>query len=444
MAKRKYATRMEARRLKRPKAGQVEYYDAMAPKLDPPAPGLGIRVSSNGTKSFTLNYRFFDKAKNKRVARRDTIGRLSEEHGEYEEIPQWHPRCPLTVKQSREVAAHILQLVDAGVDPRGVQQQVEEQQRKDQANTYTKAVDVYVDRYHIQAKANASAELTRARLKRVNPKWHDRPVSSITQEEIQDALDSVMDRNQIYEANRRWFALRHFFKWLKRRKVVQIDPAADIDRPSDAEKSRDRYWTNDELAAIWRAGESLDAPHAAWLRIMILTGARPNEVAGMRLAELDLDGGVWTVPPERHKTGKKTQRPNVYPLAPLAVRILKGLLKTEPAPDGWPYIFWGVGTNDGKPNHITLNSRLRRRIREQSKVADYSEYQARHTLATGLAEHLKRPPHIIDACQNKRPSNPSAGYVHAGYDDEVREAFEAWAQHVEGLAYPEGVVGLHG
>jgi len=444
MSKRTYETAAEVRKIARPETGQVEWYDALAPRLDPPVPGLGIRISSKGTKSFTLNYRFYDKVKNKRVARRDTIGRFSEVHGDYEELPQWHPRCALTVKQSRKVAERMLALVEAGIDPRGVQKQAEDRQKQDRANLYSKAVDFYVDRYHVQTKQNKSAELTRARLLRVNPEWHDRPVGGITQEEIQDVLDEVMDRDQIYEANRRYSALRHFFAWLKKRKLIPENPTIDIDRPSDGETSRKRYWTKDELAAIWKAGDQLDAKHAAWLRIMILTGARPNEVAGMRKAELDLENGLWTVPPERHKTGKRTDQENIYELPTLAIRILKGLLKTEPTPKGSQYVFWGEGTRDGKPNHITLNTRLRARIKTLSEVDDYYDYAARHTFATGLKDEVKAPPYVIEACMHHRPKGTTAGYVHGSYRGEIREACEAWAQHIERLVYPDGVVGLHG
>ncbi len=253
-----------------------------------------------------------------------------------------------------------------------------------------------------------------------------------------------MDKGQLYEANRRWSALRHFFGWLKKRKIISENPTLDIDKPSSGETARKRHWSDEELSAIWRSADKLDTKHAAWLRVMILTGGRPNEVAGMRLEELDLDNCLWIVPPERHKTGKKTKSENIYELSALAVRILKGVLTTDPPPNNNPYVFHDDGTRSGEPNHITLNTGLRMCLRQLSGVNDYFDYTSRHTFATGLKDAVNAQPHIIAACMNHRPKGTTAGYIHGSYRIEMRDVCEKWAQHVERLVDPNGVVGLHG
>ena len=45
-------------------------------------------------------------------------------------------------------------------------------------------------------------------------------------------------------------------------------------------------------------------PIGAIVRLLLLTGQRRMEVGGMRWPEVDLDAGVWTIPPERHKSGR--------------------------------------------------------------------------------------------------------------------------------------------
>ena len=49
--------------------------------------------------------------------------------------------------------------------------------------------------------------------------------------------------------------------------------------------------------------------------LLVLTGQRRGEVAGMRWDELDLDAGVWSLPGSR----TKNHRPHTVPLAPEAV-----------------------------------------------------------------------------------------------------------------------------
>ena len=57
------------------------------------------------------------------------------------------------------------------------------------------------------------------------------------------------------------------------------------------------------------------------LEALILTAARSGEIRGARWSELDLDKGVWTVPPGRMKMG----RTHVVPLAEVASGVQRKL-----------------------------------------------------------------------------------------------------------------------
>jgi integrase len=53
-----------------------------------------------------------------------------------------------------------------------------------------------------------------------------------------------------------------------------------------------------------------------------LTGTRPAETRMMRKSEYDPETGIWTLPWQRHKVGRKTRRDHVMPLAPEAIEII--------------------------------------------------------------------------------------------------------------------------
>ncbi|WP_186198212.1 tyrosine-type recombinase/integrase [Burkholderia gladioli] len=72
---------------------------------------------------------------------------------------------------------------------------------------------------------------------------------------------------------------------------------------------------------------AIDATGARCLEFAILTAARSGEVRGARWSEIDLDAGVWRVPPERMKL-KKEHR---VPLAAAVVEFLKKLPRVEPS-----------------------------------------------------------------------------------------------------------------
>jgi integrase len=89
------------------------------------------------------------------------------------------------------------------------------------------------------------------------------------------------------------------------------------------------------------------------LAFAVLTAARSQEVLKARWSEVDLDAGVWSVPPER----MKMRREHRVPLSPPAIELLRGLYQEGDANDG--YLF--IGTQPGRPlGHTTLQQLLKR------------------------------------------------------------------------------------
>jgi integrase len=78
-------------------------------------------------------------------------------------------------------------------------------------------------------------------------------------------------------------------------------------------------------------------------------------------------------------------------------------------------------------------------VQELSGIVDFFPHAIRHTVETRLAE-LRVPPHVRDLLLDHAPARGSgAGYDHHHYREEMLEAMELWADHIEGLVAPEGV-----
>src|SRR5262249_42901336 len=90
------------------------------------------------------------------------------------------------------------------------------------------------------------------------------------------------------------------FPWAMEEGWVESNPI--IGTRKVAPVARDRVLSNTELAAIWNAASD-DAlgEYGAIVRLLILTGARRQEVGGMCRSELDLAAGTWTLPAARSK-----------------------------------------------------------------------------------------------------------------------------------------------
>jgi integrase len=85
------------------------------------------------------------------------------------------------------------------------------------------------------------------------------------------------------------------------------------------EQHRDRFLTAAETRALVNAlDQEANRDAASALALLILTGARKQEVLRARWEFVDLDRGVLTVPLS------KSGRPRHVPLSPAAVRVLEG------------------------------------------------------------------------------------------------------------------------
>ena len=90
---------------------------------------------------------------------------------------------------------------------------------------------------------------------------------------------------------------------------VSQNPCKDVHRP-ETSTARDRVLTDAEIVKFWRATEAERTEFSALLKLLLLTGCRLNEVAGMTRAELSDDRATWNIPGAR----TKNKRPHVVPL----------------------------------------------------------------------------------------------------------------------------------
>ena len=132
-------------------------------------------------------------------------------------------------------------------------------------------------------------------------------------------------------------ALSGIFAWAMREGIVDANPVIGTNKPPEP-PSRDRVLTDAELAGIWAACQDND--YGRIVKLALLTGARREEIGGLRWQEVDIDRAELTLPLERTKNG----RPHLIPLSPMAL----SLVSAPPRRAGREYLFGeGVGAFSG-------------------------------------------------------------------------------------------------
>jgi integrase len=73
---------------------------------------------------------------------------------------------------------------------------------------------------------------------------------------------------------------RAAFGWALKRGMVQTNPFAALPVSKGIAK-RERVLSDEEIREIWRAADKAAAPYGSIVQLLILTGQRRGEVAGM-------------------------------------------------------------------------------------------------------------------------------------------------------------------
>lgn len=353
----------------------------------------------------------------------------------------------LSLSDAREKAAEAKAKAKAGEDPSD-RVKTERQALVDNSrNTFllvrTEFLEKYRGRGNKRPAPSTLAEMTRVLGSRDFQDWNERPLASITRRDILAALDIIVARGAETLANRTLAYLKLLFAWAVQREIIEADPCSTIKKPG-AEVSRDRVLTASELRLIWKATEASDSQFGQIIRLLMLTGCRLREVSELPWAEIDLQKSIWNLPGKRTKNG----RDHVVPLTQAMLEILDARKVAQKAlvSNGQPMpklVFTTTGTtpfSGFSRGKSLLDVRIHRFLADQSpddgesaEMPPWRPHDLRRSVATHMAEELRIPPHVIEACLN-HVSGTKAGvagvYNRALHLDERREALQRWSDHV--------------
>lgn len=246
--------------------------------------------------------------------------------------------------------------------------------------------------------------------------WKDRAATEITRREVVLLLERIYDRGAPIASNNVLRLIRKMYNFGIERGLLEKSPVIGI-RQLAENRTRDRVLTDDEIRDFWFGLDisDMDDMMKRGLKLILVTGQRPGEVASMHRSEID--GCWWTLPGKKVKNGK-THR--VY-LSDLALRLI-GEVRTE-------YVI--ESPKKGQPiNTTSLAHSLRRRGMVNMNIEDFRPHDLRRTAATGIAR-LGFSNEVIGRVLNHTVQGVTAIYNRYRYDDQVEEALTSWADLLE-------------
>lgn len=357
-------------------------------------PGLRAIFHPNGDPYF--EFYFKRKLAGQQVRKRVSIG-------------VWDPRATAktpanpfthfngTIKSAKDVASEWGAMLDNGVNPA-----VEIKRREEAETEGFKSFDDWVAEFLDEARAGKRSTSTIEHygfmFRHVSPLWEGSDITKVDEEDVTAVLRLINDKVNKGKkwkdwnpatANRVRTALSALFEWMHKKPLskrpINHNPVRNTEKLGiegatrkeqiPAEKARDRILTDSELEAIWKTGASSEGVYGKWLCVLMLTGARKGELAGVSRIDgyEDREDGPWI----------RLNNKNKPVWQPVTGEMLK-IFATMSYQRGEEWLFPST-RRDGPidPRDNTL-----KRIQRVSGTSDWTFHDIRRTVATRCQEVL--------------------------------------------------------
>jgi integrase len=359
-------------------------------------PSLYLILQPSGARGWAVRYRVGGRS------RKYTIG----------------PYPAIDLKTARELGAKALRQVAEGRDPSREKALARSAEPDSVEAVVRQFIDLHCKRKN---KARTIVATQQALERHVLSRWRTRPIKEITRRDVLDLIDGIVAKAPV-SANRVLTILGTLFSFAMDRDIIASSPCAGVKSPTE-EQSRDRVLSAAELGNVWRAAEKLGGPYGELVKLLVLTGARRDEVASMTWGEVDLDARLWKLPAARTKNG----RPHEIHLSGPVLAILQSLPRR-----GDTFVLTAAGAapvSNFSKSKRALDALL-------PAMARWVLHDLRRSAATGMAD-LGVQPHVIEAVLNHvggHKAGVAGVYNRANYVAEKGAALDAWGEHVAKLA----------
>ena len=265
-----------------PKTGRLELADSSCR-------GLWLRITSNGAKTFAFRFRADGRTE------RLTLGAYPD----------------VTLRDARTRADDLRREVAAGRNPSATKRSASER-------SFAILAERYLNEHARRFKRSAADDEMNLRL-HILPHWANRDYTTIERADVIQLIERIVTAGKPVMANRVQALISGIFSFAVDVDLIKAHPSLKL-RKRGQERAKTRVLSDDELRLFW--AHAPDSEVGRVLRVILLTGCRPAEVAGMAKAELEFDKAGhptnWLIPADRSKNG----RAHFVPLSPLAAEII--------------------------------------------------------------------------------------------------------------------------
>jgi integrase len=244
-------------------------------------------------------------------------------------------------------------------------------------------------------------------------------------------LDAIEDSAGPVAADFTLAVIRNIANWYAARNDGYATPVArGMKRTSGKDRARFRILSDDEIRAVWMA----TAPGEVFgdlIKLLLLTGQRRDKVAGMKWADISIDG-EWLVPNDVRQKGTG----GALALPAMA----RKLIQARPRLGDNPYVFAGRGDS-----HFSGYSKSKRALDAKTPLPHWQLHDLRRT-ARSLMSRAGVRPDVAERVLGHAIKGVEGVYDRHSYREEKAHALKALAGLIENILTPQEpkVTRLHG
>ena len=383
--------------------------------------GLSLFVATNGTKSW--HFRFSWLGKQPRMSL-----------GTYPEI---------SLKDARELRDQARGLVAKGIDPRAKRREEKHQASALAMNTFEAVANEWHAFKAPRMVASTSGGSAQARFyldKDLIPVLGKIPIADVKRSDVLAALRRIEKRGALNSARKCRSWLNEIFRYGMVSGYLDINPASDLDIVAQQEPPvrHNPMLVRSELKEFFAVLEASTA--AAYvkcaIRILWLTGVRTTELRNATTDQVDLDAGLWSIPPDAVKQLKKRVRRQskedevpAY-LVPLSRQAVEEMRKVHQLTGGYRLLI--AGRNDPRQpiSNNTVNSALKR-MGYEGRLTGHG---IRASISTALNEMGYNGDWVEAQLSHASGSKVRRSYNHAEYVEQRRAMMQEWADYLDSVA----------
>lgn len=367
-------TKTDVEALPAPQDGKrLEYQDTIQP-------GLRLRVSSTGAKSYLVLARVKGGA-----LERVTIGRADKITPE------------IARREAKQIVAKLALGQSYNAADRALRGEV----------NFNELFSQYIEGNTMRPRSKTEYEGLHRR--NIAPIIGKLKLPDITHKSIMDLHKGLSETPTT--ANRAVALVKAVFNWSTEHELWNGDnPAERIKK--NKENSRQRYLQPAELARFFEALEETAQPAKDFFLMALLTGARRSNVLAMRWRDIDMNEAVWRIPAIDAKAGEEMS----IPLTTEAIDLLK---LRQAANESTEWVF----SAESKTGHYQEPKRAWATLRQRAGVEDLRIHDLRRTMGSWLVRTGANTAINAKALGHKS-MQAAAVYQRIADTDPVREAMQ--------------------